>query len=834
MLFAALISIACPLMAATATPPESRSLDGAQRQSAPSFDSTTQVPSSRPQSAAEELDEFVRLITGANTPEARELGARSLLRHGSEDAARRLVQILETANDSLAKIAVCRAIISFESPNSLLLDPLISLLGQNAPEVGPLVGAALRRFDRDEVIPRLRAVGADNKQALERRSAAIGALGTLGDDLEAAKALIELLQQQPDATRGAIFDALSEVAGIRIGDAAAATLWWDDHRDMEPIDWLRQVNQRRKDDSQRLRADREALLARLVVAYREAYLLMPEAEQSKKLLAFLSDDAAAVRALALDLIDGLITDRKEISSDTRRQLLKLVADTNPIIRRRAAGIVGDLRPAGAGEVLRSALAVELEPAARVAQVNALGRLDDVHSIPVLIARLDDPARAVMIEAIASLGQVARRGVAGADAVESVVAAISGRFDSLAPDDDECRTRCIEAMGRIGAEAFRPLLIVETTGARSTGPRSAAILALSGYSNSAKSLRGLVAAQEPDIRLAAVHALGRCGSKKQDLEALSICLDADQEPNATVRERAWESYLIIARQLAFKHQMEITQQFDRPNDLAAQRRRADFLLAIINGNGTDRPNALTPVQKLSIYEALADAQSALLDHDAEVRALDEALRLAAEADVDGVFDLQSRRIVALVRAYRAAAAVARFAEYAASLSGDSDKTRVRKLAETLAGAIKSRAAEAVTGDEFTRLLEFIDIAIPAVAGVSADAAAELKNARADAEEARLAALNRLLDSPGTESEVIELRSFGPELVLPAISERLSKSGPERPSPDREARLIEAAKMLAPGWTGYAAGATEGDRRGAIEALARLAPPAGEPDSGVSDQ
>lgn len=771
------------------------------------------VPAPANKSSAQELDEFLLLITGNNTPEARELGARSLLRSGSDEAARRLIEVLKGSNDTLAKQAICRAIINTEQTPPALLDPLLNQLGRSPPEVAQLIPPTLRRFDSSAVIPRLRALGGDEKQPIESREAATRTLGLLGEDQQAVAALIDLLSASGESVPVIALDALSDAAGVRFIDAASARTWWDIHREKKPLDWLRDVNQRRRDEIQRMRMDREAVLGRLVAALRETYNLTPDASQPQKLAGFLRDDSAAVRGLGLDIINGLITDRREISPDIRSQVLKMVGDTNPAIRRRAAALVGDLRPPSSGERLSNALAVELDPVVRSAQVTALGRLDDAAVIPALIARMDDPSRVVVAEAATAIGQIARRGGAAAGAAGTVIETLLKRFERIAPGDDEMAERFIEAMGRIGAEEFRPIFIAQMDESRSARVRSAAITAYTSYTGSAEQIRRIATAKDPEVRLAVVQSLGRCGRSREDLDALGYCIDAAQEPIAAVREKAWESYLVVLRRLPIREQLDLAERFNRPNDAASQRRRADILLAIKNAN--DRTEPLSAAMRLNLLDRLASAQSSIRDYAGEVKSLTEALPLTADLDAAVHVDLHVRLIEALLHASQDDAAMARFSEFAQDAADGPFRSR---LADAILREARARLDHADSAAEFVRLYDLIRLAETPLKQTLPDSAERLAEIRASADEARRGTINRLLDTLSTDADAeVRLLAFGRESVIPEIAARLSRDGASRPALEEEARLIDVARKIAKDWPGYAAGAPEMDRREAVELL-----------------
>lgn len=765
---------------------------------------------------ARELDEYLRLVVGNNTADARELGARSLLKIGTDEASRRLVDVLKGSSDAAAKLAVCRALLIADPPPPMLLDAVIPLLGREPPELAQQIPGVLRRYGAQVVIPKLNAIAAATNAPIEQRTAAINALGILGDDVDAVEVLMDLLQNGGTAVSAAVNEALSDISGLKFTDVAAAVAWWEAHRRMDAIEWLRDVNQRRKEELRRMRQDREMLVARLVAASRESYSLTPEPEQPRKLLAFLRDDTLAVKLLALDLINGLITDRKEIGQEIRAQVLKLVSEPSSPIRRRAAAIVGDLRPVGAAEVIRNLLPNEPDAAVRVALVNALGRLDNAEVIPTLVSSLSDESQQVVGEAASALGLLLRKGGTNQPATDSVIPAILSRFNAVGKTEDELREKFLEAMGRIGADSFRDIFKEEMKPDRSPRVRSAAISSYSKYADSAGEIRKYCTAAEPEVRLSVVQALGRCGVGREDLDGLNICLDSAQEPNPSVRERAWESYVSITKRMSVKDQLAMAARFDRPGDVVAQRRRADLLIAL--RVDSERAEPLTSEQKLSLLNALADAQYQLREFLAAAATVDDAMALTSELSPEQLADLRARSMESFLQAGQDETAVERLRQY----SGDSGSAVLNaRLAESVTAEIENRLQNADLPAEFINLLGLTKLAEPVIAAASPAHLERLRELEGQAVEARGAIVDRLLDSITTDTDVeARLLGFGPEVVAPILRSRLiATAGATRPV-DGE-KLIEFGKKLVAGWGGYAVGAPEADRVAALDRLLALA-------------
>ena len=71
-------------------------------------------------------------------------------------------------------------------------------------------------------------------------------------------------------------------------------------------------------------------------------------------------------------------------------------------------------------------------------------------------------------------------------------------------------------------------------------------------------------------------MAKCGKRRGDLGALAEHLNQATEPDANVRQRTWTSYLQIASQLPPDEQIKVSDEFDRPSDKVAQRRRLEIL------------------------------------------------------------------------------------------------------------------------------------------------------------------------------------------------------------------------------------------------------------------
>ncbi len=797
---------------ASSAPPEARQHDAP----ASPADSTAQPTTSAAATDAAELQELAKLITGNNTGEARELGARRLLRANSDEATRLLVEVLASSGDLAARQAVCRAMGNGESPAVALIEPLIQLLGGENGALDNDIVAALRAFDRGSVLKKLKSIAGNGALLIERRRAAIGAIGRLGEDFHVITALAGLLSDEDERVCLAAMNAMQTVAGVTFVDLQSVREWWAGRADMSAEEWLSEINQRRALENQRLAAERDILAARLLSFARELYHRTPIAEQPDQLLKFLRDDQAPLRSLGLDLVNAQITDGKEIRQDIRSYLIEMLIDSDSDIRRRAAIMAGDLRIARSVLRLRESIQVEPDARVRAAQVAALGRLDDPTAIPTLLERLDDSAPIVVGEAAMALGVLARPNAADADTVRRIADALLARLESIPQSDPWLREQFIEAMGRIGSPQFRRFLKQEMLTGSTVGVRRAAALAMSIYADvtAAEDVRPLLETDESELRMAAVAVLARCGRSAVDLAALGARLDSRREQDASVRRKAWDAYLEIAARMPPLDQLNHAADFALVGDQPASRRRVALLRGL--KNRTDIYEQLGAADRLRLLDAMSTALSEQNEAAAEIKCLEEAVLLSRSSGAGRAEELVGRLVEASIRygMYEALIAQLQTGE-APEISRHRDELLMAVL-----DCLRRRTEQAREAGEFAAVLAAAERIAPQLSATETQRRADLDQVRRLAVQRRDAVIAELLDELLTSPEAeTRLAAFGRELVLPGLRGVLAGDGAARPAPDVERRLIECARRLSPGWNGYPPDATSEQKAAALAELTR---------------
>ncbi|MCB9855401.1 MAG: HEAT repeat domain-containing protein [Phycisphaerales bacterium] len=791
----------------------------------PSLDAAMSQPAEEGLSGATDasvqIADASKLIVGENTVEARRIGVRTLLRIGTPEAMERLNAILtdSTQGNGAARSVVCSVLAASESPPDVLLTPLVNLVGDVKGPVLDGVQAALAAYPLAKSQKALCDLARDPTQPVARRLAVIEMVGRLGEDYAAAGVLAELLSDSDAGIRSASLASFARMTGVDFEDGDVARAWWRERAGLGELKWLVRSNQRRREELRALRAQRDTLVSRLVAAYRSSFLSLSEKAQGEQLVVFLKDDVSDVRKLGLDLIAAMVIDQKDVPAEVRAAIMPLLTDPVPGIREQSAVIAGNLRIAGAIDVMIESLKSEPNARVRAGVAGAIGRLDDTRAIEPLVGCLSSKDRALIAESVSSLGSLARRGHADEPTTERVTTAMEARYAALADDDVELREKFLRAMARIGAESLRSLFEHETGAGRSAVTRTAAIAGLSSYDNGgiAEFLAGLLADPDALVRGAAAQGLGRCGRTISHFEALFDRTAADNEADASVRDRAWEASQAMFGKLSASARLEVVAGLAENEDGAIQRRRAVLARAL---KGDRQAMAeLSATNRVLLSVNLGESLYLSGDAAAALAEWQDASQYRSEMPPE----MARRFDTGLLRSAMHIgdnATVVNAIKSAVGATGEAERGEcLQALRSCLEGTIPIRVSAAQSGEAIALLYALIDPAVDALE--SGDEAAALKRDWASRIDARRDALiDALLDDQTKESTVAEhLQGFDRKVVISRIHARLvsMKQTTTGPASDREAALIALARQIVPEWPGYAPGISVEERDRALEQL-----------------
>jgi HEAT repeat protein len=797
-----------------ASPPVPQPLESAMSQPADEADK-------KPTDEAGQIEDAARLIVGDHTSQARRIGVRTLLRIGSSAAIERLTTILVQANEgnSAARSAIFGVLSESEAPPSALLAPLIDLVGESKGNAMDGIRAALAAYPQAEAQKALCNVARDSQLAAPRRVAIIEMIGRLGEDYSAAGALAGLMTDENAEIRGTALRAFVMMTGVEFDDGGAATRWWQEHAGLGELKWLARSNQRRREELRALHAERDALEARLVAAYRAAFLALADKDRDARLVAFLKDDVADVRKLGLDLIASMIIDQKEVSKDVRDAIVPLLADADAELRRQSAMIAGNLRIGAATDGMIASLSSDPSPRVRAALAGALGRLDDPRAIRPLVKCLESDDRELVGEATLALGSLARRGNPELAEAAFVATSLEARFNTLASDDDELREKFLRAMSRIGDESFLSIIKRESVEGRNSTIRTIAILGLAAFDsgNTAEFLTTLLTDDAALVRAAAAQSLGKCGRTKSHFNAVFGRTRTDQESDASVRDKAWDAAQSMFARLSGTVRLEILFDLGSIDDATVQRHRAALARALKADR--DATNELTAAKRMEVALILGDSLLRAGEHVAALTELQDVAQYRSEFSNDLVNRMDTGLVSSAMRASKFDEVV-KFLVSAMSATSEMDKRSKREaLQNCFDEELVSCLANAKSGTEIAALAKLMNPAVTAL-GVEDPEGALARKWNASIASRRDAMIDELLELETGESSVAqELQKFETPAVIARIHAKLAamKQTTSGPAAEREAALIALARQFVPGWAGYDPGNSVEERSKALDQL-----------------
>ncbi len=565
-----------------------------------------ELPASQPaatMSAADpqRVEDLVTLIEGANLPlNVRRTGARELLRLNWPQAPERLSGILGGSNEA-AKTAVALALGDVpEQLHEAYIQPLIEMLADPDAEIRQAAAAALAGYRDGGVIDRLRTIMLDDTEALPRRLAVIEALGTMSKR-PAVAALMEAVERGDSPLLVPALESLERITALSFGgEAARALSWWQRTRDEPLPEWQQDQIERLVQKSRDLGRRARGLEERLVEAYRLDYTRTPETERGAVLQRYLRDEAALVRLLGLELVQRQLGEGKPLPADTggplRDIVRELLTDADPAVRAAAVQAVARFRePADAGRFERL-LSAERHLGVRRALVNALGYVGGNDAVPVLLSLSADADEPAVAEAIGALGRLAERGALGGASQQPVSDALLQVFQRTTSNDAALRERTLWAMSQVKDPRFGDVFAAALAESEATTVRQAAIRGLAALgAQRLEPLVPLTRDTDVPVRRTAVEVLSEAGANDEHLAALWERMPPTQEPDATIRQIAWQG---AVRLLSRRSIAEIEQWLGRlPESLGDRDERIRELLDVVEVASAKVPEALGELGRL---------------------------------------------------------------------------------------------------------------------------------------------------------------------------------------------------------------------------------------------
>lgn len=388
--------------------------------------------------------------------------------------------------------------------------------------------SALRAIERSTA-PSLRVFNSIASRAAvvgDSESAAItGALGSF-PSRDSARLILRLADQRAGAPGAAVLDPTALAAMRRLsgrvdlsGDAQVWRDWLGTMDQLSESQWRLALAQAQAQRAHRAESDRVAAVTRLVDSLRRLHLTTPAEERGALLAGFMRDPMGEVRALGLDLAGRELQASGRLSQDVGQAAIGLLSSSESQERTRAAEIVRQVSPDGAGPAVAQALAREQDPAAAGALIQAATRWPSDVTIDRTMRWMSrrGAARRQALDASLTLLRAGVLPLAAREHTLELVRAI--------PDSDMTGSACL-LLGNLGEDADRnrlvPLLMSEVAGVRIGAADS--LVFDSGYLNPILAAAG----RHTDLFDAAVRAVMANEPTADNYRVLATLAGADTD------------------------------------------------------------------------------------------------------------------------------------------------------------------------------------------------------------------------------------------------------------------------------------------------------------------
>ncbi len=779
-------------------------------------------PGSQPVEDVSSGTALAEAIRTAATAEERQAAAAQLLQlepgEGSPLAAAALVD----AEKPHAREAVISALGEATTVPPELLPALLSGIPNTKAATDEGLSGVLRRYPASLLHAECRRQLNDADRSIEQRRMVMRALVQADGSIGTATIIAELLDHDDTKLTSEAVQQLAQLAAMQFEDVAAAKEWWNANRTLTEAQWLADVAERRLDQLKSAKKRNAELMAKLVDAHREFYLAASEEERAARLVNLLKEPMLELRLLGFDLIDAMVIDQKEVPQPARDELLRRLGDSNKNVRARAATLIGNLRIKQALPVLLDAMVTEESLKCRNAIINALGRLDDPAAITPLLEYVASDPDGSLSAAISALSQLARKGNLESDATQRVVDAIIAAYGHVEDAPIGIHIALLEAMGRVGAAAFRPLLIVATEAKFEEAIRVQAIAALANIDGepTIERLRALLQDGNQAVRTASITGLGRNANTENDFARLARRSNPEVEANAQVQDTAWVAAKNVFERLSVETQRALTTNYEAHDEVTTRARRIG-LIRLLKAQRASM-QALSDAQKYQLNIQLAELLVAKNDAAAALTAYQEAANVVDASDTDATTALDAKIVELAFATNQTNEAM----QYLSTVQG-SDTTALRPRAGAVINNIVPRLIEQLSVAEDIDALNEIEKAAASLRSLASTVEGdipplqELDN-RITTRRAEL--INAMLKKAMSDDTVPPtLSNFDPRFVLLQVHQELSMiyavdaSGATTRPATNERVLLAIAKQLKPDWTGYAADASPTDKQTAIDTL-----------------
>lgn len=181
---------------------------------------------------------------------------------------------------------------------------------------------------------------------------------------DAAKLLVDALATAEEGARDRAAQHLADFSGrTDLGtDVAAWQAWLAEADAMTERAWQASIATAQAARAQAAESAAAEAQARLIASLRRLHLITPAAERATLLAELLDDPMACVQELGFELVQRELSAAADLGPQVGQSAVQLLASNNPKTRSRAAALVRQLAPEGAGGAVITALGRETDEA----------------------------------------------------------------------------------------------------------------------------------------------------------------------------------------------------------------------------------------------------------------------------------------------------------------------------------------------------------------------------------------------------------------------------------------------------------------------------------------
>jgi len=504
----------------------------------------------------------------------RDTAAIRLLRATRPSAEAALEAAIESGDVRIVR-SIALGIAAVETPPTVLLGPLLAALETSSSENIEPIAHALTRYGDPAHLALLRTARMAGATVVAR-SNAIRALPLFPSRVSGDVLLVlaDPSGPEPESIRAVALSTLALYAPVEISATYESLVsWWSRVRERPPEAWLMDVATRTRERLLATQRANDDLRKRIASATRDWYVENALDRQFARLPTDLEDPLWEVRSIALSRLVLLLRDSVPIPEELQGAALARLRDPEPAIRSQALGMLDDLDPREAADILLALLDEEKDPAVLTVAFDQLATRPDLRSLP-LIERYFDHA---------VVGPAARRA--------------SWTLVSRGELDLEAQERILHAARAVWNRSPRPAAarLMVYLGDDADRDQLATLLGGPDTDLSGAIAEGLAAKKIVDPLIAAAshesvypHAIRAISDGPATLEALALLLGL--QPPDRLASRWDESIRNLGRRLPPSLMLEADTMLR--NSLAIDdATRITLLTAALTGTGRDMEDAL---------------------------------------------------------------------------------------------------------------------------------------------------------------------------------------------------------------------------------------------------